>query len=227
VSIRSKLCFLLASAVLCAPSYATTQSKKTTSSHTSTSKKSTTKSSSAKSSASKKKSKQKLTPAQLARIRKMNRTFVASSELKPMAKQLLENRTKPAYAGVEAYATKHAGTDEGAMANLVLGYAHVLDREYAQALPHLKKAQVRPGELGDYVAYFVATAEGGSADPVQMAVSLADFQKKFPDSIFVRDAAAMYVNALLSSGDAQQAITVAQKYRAPTRADIELNLGRA
>jgi len=211
--------------VLFAPvSATTTQTKKSTGSHTSSSSK---KSTSSKTNASKKKKKQALTPAQLARIRRMNRTFVASSDLKPMAKQLLDNRSKPAYAGVEAYASKHAGTDEGAMANLVLGYAHILDKEYAQALPHLKKAQVKPGELGDYVAYFTATAQAGAADPEQMAAALADFQKKYPDSIFTRDAAAMYVNALLSSGDAQQAIAVAQKYRTPTRADIELNLGRA
>ena len=54
-------------------------------------------------------------------MQKMRRTFVASSTLKPMAKQLLDFRTPAAYAGVEAFAHKHAGTDEGAMANLVLG----------------------------------------------------------------------------------------------------------
>ena len=157
----------------------------------------------------------------------MNHAFVASSSLKPMAKQLLEFRNKPAYAGVESYAVKHAGTDEGAMANLVLGYAHVLDREYPQALPYLKKASVRPGELGDYVAYFTATAQGGSANAEQMVSALSDFQKKYPDSIFARDAAAMYVSALLSNGQPEQAIAVAQKYRSPQRADIELSLGRA
>jgi soluble lytic murein transglycosylase len=144
-----------------------------------------------------------------------------------MAKQLLEFRSKPAYAGVESYAAKHAGTDEGAMANLVIGYAHVLDREYPQALPYLKKASAKPGELGDYVAYFTAMAQGGSSNAEQMVSALSDFQKKYPDSIFARDAAAMYVNALLTNGQPEQAIAVAQKYRSPQRADIELALGRS
>jgi soluble lytic murein transglycosylase len=81
--------------------------------------------------------------------------------------------------------------------------------------------------LGDYVAYFTATAQGGSLNAEQMVGALSDFQKKYPDSIFLRDAAAMYVSALLSNGQPDQAIAVAQKYRSPQRADIELSLGRA
>lgn len=160
-------------------------------------------------------------------MQRMRRTFVASSTLKPMAKQLLDFRSPAAYAGVEAFARKHAGTDEGAMANLVLGYAHVLDREYDKALPYLQKAKKTPGELGDYVAYFTAMAQGGKSQPAQMVAVLSDFQQKYPDSVFARDAASMYVSALLANGDAQKAIAVAQKYRSPVRADLELNLGRA
>src|SRR3954471_21246105 len=124
-------------AAVAAPLGATTQTKKST--------KSSTHSHTAASKKTSKKKKKPLSAAELARIRRMNHAFVASSSLKPMAKQLLEFRSQPAYAGVEVYATKHAGTDEGAMANLVLGYAHVLDREYPQALPYLKKAAVKPG----------------------------------------------------------------------------------
>jgi soluble lytic murein transglycosylase len=224
VSIRSKLCLLAVAVVLCMPLSAPSQTKKSASASSAAKSKRHTAS---KSSHTKKKTKPKLSAAALARIRRMNHAFVASSSLKPMAKQLLEFRSKPAYDGVEAYARKHAGTDEAAMAYLVMGYAHVLDREYPEALPYLKKAKVKPGELGDYVAYFTATAEGGSANPSEMVTALADFQKKYPDSIFARDAASMYVNALLASGQPEQVIVVAQKYRTPPRADIELNLGRA
>ncbi len=157
----------------------------------------------------------------------MSHAFVASSSLKPMAKQLLDNRSKAAYAGVDAYARKHAGTDEGAMANLVLGYAHILDREYPQALAYLKKAQPKAGDLADYVAYFMAVAQKGIANPQQTVKALADFQSRYPDSIFDRDAAVMYVGALLDNNQPQDAIAVALKYRAPIRSDLELDLGRA
>lgn len=160
-------------------------------------------------------------------MQRMKRTFVASSSLKPMAKQLFEARTKEAYAGVEAYATKHAGTDEGAMANLVLGYAHVMDKEYPQAVPFLKKAQAKSGELGDYVAYFLAVSGTGNADAAETMAALEGFQQKYPGSIFSRDAAAMYVNASLAANQTEKGIATALKYRTPTRADIELSLGRA
>ena len=78
----------------------------------------------------------------LLRSHRMTRAFVASASLKPMAKQLLDNRTKAAYAGVQSYATRHAGDDAGMMADLVLGYAHILDRDYPAAIPPLKKGGI-------------------------------------------------------------------------------------
>jgi peptidoglycan lytic transglycosylase len=196
------------------------------------SRKSTTPHKSAKSaraskSKSKKKKKRPLSARELQRMKRMHRAFVASSTLKPMAKQLFEVRTKEGYAAIEAYAAKHVGTDEGAMANLVLGYAHVLDKEYPQAVPFLKKAQVRAGDLGDYVAFFLAQAQMGNQDQAQTIAALEGFQQKYPASIFARDAAAMQVNALLNAGQAEKAIALATKYRSPVRSDLELNLGRA
>ena len=157
----------------------------------------------------------------------MNRAFVASSTLKPMAKQLLEDRTPQAYAGVQAYATRHAGTDEGAMANLTLAYAHILDRQYPQALTYLKKAQPKSGELGDYVAYFTALAQRGESDNAEVIASLKEYQQKYPDSVFARDVAVMYVNALVAQDDAKSALAAGAKFRNPPRSDMELAIGRA
>ncbi len=64
--------------------------------------------------------------------------FVASTNLKPMARQLLQDRTPAAYAGVEAYARRHTQEDAGALAYLVLGYAHILDKDYAKAVDPLR-----------------------------------------------------------------------------------------
>ena len=46
-----------------------------------------------------------------ARAHKMKTTFVASNDLRPMARQLVEFRTPAAYTGVENYAHTHAGTE--------------------------------------------------------------------------------------------------------------------
>src|SRR4051812_38842380 len=40
------------------------------------------------------------------RLHRMHQAFAASADLRPMARQLLQDRTPAAYAGVEAYARK-------------------------------------------------------------------------------------------------------------------------
>jgi soluble lytic murein transglycosylase len=178
------------------------------------------------SAASKKKSKRKKTVSPQ-RIRRIHRAFVASSELKPMARQLLENRSSAAYAGVEAYARKHARDDAGVLANLALGYAHILDHEPAKAIAPLKLAQSRAGDLADYTTYFLGSSYQATGETELALATLRDFTTRYADSIFVRDAALAYANALVTTGDPAQAAALLEKYRRPYRSDLELALGRA
>jgi soluble lytic murein transglycosylase len=161
------------------------------------------------------------------RLRRMNRAFVASADLKPMARQLLDTRSRDAYNGVESYARRHAGTDTGSMAYLALGYAHYVDHDYPGAITVLKKAQPRAGDLGDYVSYFLASSYEGSGQTAAAADALQDFSSKYPESVFLRDAAVTYANALLAGNDPAGALAVLRKYREPVRSDVELALGRA
>lgn len=75
------------------------------------------------------------------RVRRIREAFVASTTLRPMAQQLVQDRTPQGYAGVEAYAKAHAKEDAGALAWLVVGYAHFLDHEYAKAIDPLSRAK--------------------------------------------------------------------------------------
>ena len=82
----------------------------------------TTKSTAAKkktaaSSSTKRKKRKKISP----HVRRVRQAFVASASLRPMAQQLLADRTPSAYAGVEAFARRHPKEDAGALAWLVLG----------------------------------------------------------------------------------------------------------
>jgi soluble lytic murein transglycosylase len=161
------------------------------------------------------------------RVQRMHQAFVASTSLKPMARQLLQERTPPAYAGVEAYARRHAKEDAGALAWLVLGYAHVLDHDYAKAIDPLSRARTHAGDLGDYVSYYLASAylqAGRSADAV---ATLADFGTNYPDSLVIKDVHVVYAGALIAEGRANEAIALLEKDREPVRADVELGLGRA
>ncbi|HMB82712.1 MAG TPA: transglycosylase SLT domain-containing protein [Terriglobales bacterium] len=160
-------------------------------------------------------------------VRRVRRAFVASASLRPMAQQLLQDRTPTAYAGVEAYARRHAKEDAGALAWLVVGYARTLDHDYGKAIDPFNRAKAGASELGDYVAYYLGDAYLKTAHSAEALSTLADFDKKFPDSLLIRDAHLVYANALLEEARAQEAAALLEKDRIPVRGDVELAVGRA
>ncbi len=157
----------------------------------------------------------------------MRQAFVASASLRPMAQQLLQDRSLPAYTGVQAYARAHSKEDAGALAWLVLGYAHVLDRDYAKAVDPLNRAKVHAGDLGDYVDYYLGTSYLQTGHNAEAIATLADFARAHPDSLLVRDARVSYADALLLEGQAAEAVTLLEQIRVPVRSDVEFSLGRA
>jgi soluble lytic murein transglycosylase len=161
------------------------------------------------------------------RVRRMRQAFVASASLRPMAQQLLQDRSPAGYAGVENYARAHAKEDAGALAWLVLGYARVLDRDYTRAIDPLSRAKVHAGDLGDYVAYYLGTAYLQTGRTAEALATLADFGKAHPDSLLVRDARISYADALLLEGQSAEAVTLLDQDRQPIRSDQEFALGRA
>jgi soluble lytic murein transglycosylase len=163
------------------------------------------------------------------RVRRVRQAFVASASLRPMAQQLLQDRTPTAYAGVEAFARRHAreDADAGALAWLVVGYAHTLDHDYAKAIDPFNRAKAGASELGDYVAYYLGDSYLKTGHTAEALSTLADFSKNFPDSLLTRDAHLVYANALLDEGRAPDAAALLEKDRAPVRSDIELEIGRA
>ena len=175
---------------------------------------------------SKSSSRRKKKPVVSPRVRKVHRAFVASSDLKPMAMQLLADRTPAAYAGVEKYARSHPG-DPGALAWLAVGYAHHLDQHPEQEVEALKKARPHADELGDYVDYHLGEAYVATGKPEAAVEVLRDFDIRHPDSILTRDALVVYANALVATGNAHAAVQALEAHRTPTRAEVELALGRA
>jgi TolA-binding protein len=109
----------------------------------------------------------------------------------------------------------------------VLGYAHVLDKDYAKAVDPLNRAKSKAGDLGDYVSFYLGTAYFQSGKTAEAVITLTDFEKQYPESLLLRDAHVLYGTALLAENRAQDAITILEKNRQPPRADLELALGRA
>ncbi|MGD0413814.1 MAG: transglycosylase SLT domain-containing protein [Terriglobales bacterium] len=206
---------------------AVAQSQSSTSSVTAPEKSTSVKKKTAPAASTKKTSTRKKHKTISPRVRRVRQAFVASASLRPMAQQLLQDRTPTAYAGVEAYARRHPKEDAGALAWLVLGYAHTLDHDYAKAIDPLNRAKAGASELGDYVAYYLGDAYLKTAHNAEALSTLADFSKNFPGSLLIRDAHLVYADALLVEGRAQEAAALLEKDRAPVRSDVEFAIGRA
>jgi soluble lytic murein transglycosylase len=174
--------------------------------------------------ASRKSVKMKVSPE---KVRRLKRAFVASADLKVMARQLVQNRTPAAFNGVEDYARRHPASDAGALAWLAAGYAHVQDQQYAQAVVALEKAKPHAGELFDYVRYLEAVCYAGQGNSAKVAELLHNFDTDAPESIFLNDVVDIYGSALLAQSRTPEAITYLEAHRVPQRASVELALGKS
>ena len=105
----------------------------------------------------------------------------------------------------------------------MLGYAHVLDRDFAKAIDPLNRAKVHAGDLGDYVAYYLGTSYLQTGRTAEAVSNLADFAKAHPDSLLVRDAAIRYTDALLLEGQAVEAVSLLEPIRLPIRSDLDFS----
>lgn len=161
------------------------------------------------------------------RMRRMHEAFVASASLKPMARQLLQDRTPAAYTGVEAFARRHGKEDAGSLAWLVVGYSHIVDHDYVKAIDPLNRAKPRSGDLGDYVDFYLGTAYYQTGRLAEAVATLQGFDKNYPESLLIRDAHVAYGNALIADGRAPEAVELLENDRQPIRTDLELVLGRA
>jgi soluble lytic murein transglycosylase len=161
------------------------------------------------------------------RFRRIHQAFAASATLKPMARQLLQDRTPAAYAGVESFARKHGSEDAGSLAWLAVGYARFLDHDPAKAVEALSRAKPKAGDIGDYVGYYLAASYLQSGRTPEAVAALSTFEETFPQSLLVRDAHVLYANALLTDNRAKEAVGLLENDREPIRADLELALGRA
>jgi soluble lytic murein transglycosylase len=161
------------------------------------------------------------------RVQRLRSAFTASTTLRPMAQQLLQDRSVAAYTGVQNYARLHSKEDAGALAWLVLGYAHILDKDYAKAIDPLSRAKLHAGDLGDYVAYYLGISYLQTGHTAEALANLSDFDHSHPDSLLVRDAQLSYADTLLIEGQAAEAVTLLEKIRVPIHSDVEFALGRA
>jgi soluble lytic murein transglycosylase len=170
-----------------------------------------------------------LTAKQIARSRKLQQAFVASSQLRPMAQQLGTIRTPAAYEGVAAYAHSHTG-EAAAAAYLALGHAYLLDHKYPEAVAALRSANDVGNALDDYSDYLTAQSYLQSNQLASAETALNGFIAKHPDSIFVASVPVLQANLYLQEGDPQAALRVLDAHRSEAvagKADFQLADARA
>jgi soluble lytic murein transglycosylase len=144
-----------------------------------------------------------------AESRRLSIAFIASAQLRPMAQQLVMERSAAAYSGVIAYAAGHPG-EAAAAAELAVGHAYMLDHRYTEAEDEFRQANLHGAALDDYADYLEAQAavQGNRA---QDAIPLLDhFADRHPGSLFDASAPILLANAYLVAGDAAGALRVLQ-----------------
>lgn len=158
----------------------------------------------------------------------MQKTFVASSELKPMAVQLIDGHSKSAYAGVERFAKAHRDS-AGALAWLVLGYARWTDphRDEKKTIAALRNAKPAAGEFGDVVDHLLAQAYRSQGQDDEVVIVLDGFAKRYPTSVYLREDVVARANALTARGGAEQALLELHDVRKPFFTSVELAVAKA
>ncbi|HZC43977.1 MAG TPA: transglycosylase SLT domain-containing protein [Acidobacteriaceae bacterium] len=142
---------------------------------------------------------------ELARAHQLHHAFVASSELRPMAQQLIQQRTPQAYAGVLRYARSHTG-EAAAAAYMALGQAYVTDGKFKEAASSFQLANRYGHALDDYADYLGAKANFAQQQFAAAEQLLKEFPERHPDSILINRAALLLANIKLGEGDPQAAL---------------------
>ncbi|MGI8770067.1 MAG: transglycosylase SLT domain-containing protein [Acidobacteriaceae bacterium] len=171
----------------------------------------------------------KRTARSIAQSKRLQRAFVASSQLRPMAQQLATNRTPAAYAGVTNYAQTHKG-DAAAAAYLALGHAFLLDHRYPDAVSALTKANSAGDTLDGYADYLQAQAEMQAGQLPAAETLLTGFATRHPDSIFAGEVPVLIANMAIQQGDPQTAIRTLDQHANEAiagHADYQLAMAKA
>jgi soluble lytic murein transglycosylase len=164
----------------------------------------------------------------IARSRKLQMAFVASSQLRPMAQELTTLRSPAAYAGVSAYARAHTG-EAASAAYLALGHAYLLDHRYPDAANSFQKANAAGKTLDDYADFLAAQADMEAGKLSDAETLLTGFAAKYPESIFVTRLPVMIANLSLDQNDPQTALRVLHQHTGEAianHADFQLALAR-
>src|SRR5258708_16350117 len=128
-------------------------------------------------------------------------------------------RSAVAYGGGERFARKERGEDGGAVGWRALGYAHVLDNDCAKAIDPLNRAKPHAGDIGDYVAFYLASCYAQTGRTSEAIAALSAFEKTYQASRLIRDSRVLHANALFNARRPTAAVALRDPALVPSEAE--------
>jgi len=153
---------------------------------------------------------------------------MSAQSFEAMADRYRKTPTPASRAAVLRYAESHRRDQNGALALLLLGATEDDQRQFGDALTHLKAAGKRLPELADYTAYLTAVADAGLRQFNDTEAALAPVWHFTPNSPLIGKAVALQAESYLQSGNPGGAVALVQQHMADLSApQAELFLARA
>jgi soluble lytic murein transglycosylase len=153
---------------------------------------------------------------------------VSAQSFEAVADRYRQTPTSATRAAVLRYAETHRIDKNGALALLLLGATEDDQRQFGDALTHLKAAEKRLPELADYVAYLSAVAESGLRQFIDTESALQPVWRSTPASPLVTKAVLLQAESYLQGGNPAGAAALVQQHLADLSApQAELLLARA
>jgi peptidoglycan lytic transglycosylase len=131
-------------------------------------------------------------------------------------------------AALQHYASVHPADKTGALALLALGVTEIDQRQFGDALQHLKAAGKRLPQLADYVDYLSAVCQSDLRSFPEVEKALDPLWRFAPASPLVGKAASLEANTYLDNGQPDKTIALVEQHRSDLSGpQAELLLARA
>jgi soluble lytic murein transglycosylase len=152
---------------------------------------------------------------------------VSAQSLDILASNYRKTPTPKSRAALLNFANAHSNDKNGALAFLVLGATEIDQRQFGDALQHLKAAHKHLPKLADYIAYLSAVAQSELREFPETEKTLAPVWQSTPPSPLTGKSVGLEVNSYLETANAKKAIALVQQHLSDlTEPQAELLLAR-
>src|SRR5260370_36847239 len=151
----------------------------------------------------------------------------SAQSLDVLASNYRKTPTPKTRAALLNFANAHSNDTTGSLAFLVLGATEIDQRQFGDALQHLKAANKHLPKLADYIAYLSAAAQSELREFPETERTLAPVWQSTPPSPLTGKSVALQANSYFETSSPKQAIVLVQQHLSDlTEPQTELLLAR-